>query len=69
MVWPFEFMVPRIPCDWTGEATYIRRGVSHGRHKLNAMKSDVVRKADEIGQDLAQLFITVRTVVFEEYTS
>ena len=32
------------------------------------MKSDVVRKADEIGQDLAQLFITVRTVIFEEYT-
>ena len=42
--------------------------MSHRCDKLNAIKSDVVREADEMGQYLAQLFVTVVTVVFEKYT-
>ena len=69
-VWhSFYFIVPeiyRLTCF--GELTYIRRGVSHGCDKLNPTKSDVVGEADEIGQDLAQLFVTVGAIIFEKYT-
>ena len=51
-----------------GKATYIRGGMPHRREILNAVEGDVVGGADEVGQDFAQLFVTVVAVVFEENT-